>query len=65
MTLCLSRFFKGRGGFHTEFSERFHQGKYGLQMPQPMVALIATAVSNWSTTSLGLLSNPDHRFKQP
>lgn len=58
MTLCLSRFFKGRGGFHVEFSERFHQGKYGLQMPQPMVALIATAVSNWPTTSSGLLSNP-------
>ena len=54
---CLSCFFKGCSNFHAEFSERFHQGKYGLQMPQPMVALIATAMSGWPTTLLSLLSN--------
>ena len=42
---CLSHFFKSCNDFGTEYPERFHQGKYGLQMPEAMVALIATAVS--------------------
>ena len=42
---CLSHFFKGRYNFGAKYPERFDRGKYGLQMPQAMVALIATAVS--------------------
>jgi len=48
ITLCLSHFFGSRNDYGTEYSDRFHRGKYGLQMPQPMVALIATAVSRLS-----------------
>jgi len=44
ITSCLSRFFRGRTDYAAEYPERFHRGKYGLQMPQAMVALIATAV---------------------
>ena len=45
ITSCLSHFFKGRNDFGVEYSDKLNQGKYGLQMPQSMVALIATAVS--------------------
>ena len=45
VTSCLSHFFKGRNDFGGVYPERFRQGKYGLQMPEAMVALIATAVS--------------------
>lgn len=45
ITSCLSRLFKGRYDLSAKYPERFDRGKYGLQMPQAMVALIATAVS--------------------
>jgi len=66
MFAALAHFFKGREAVGVLYKERMPDGIYGIQIPDAMVALTATAVSaHPSGRKLLVLTRLVERFRLP